>query len=325
MKPTVKDVARLAGVSSSSVSRYLNNTAKISPLAAFKIKKAIQELNYIPNPIARSLKSGQSNIIGVILPSLNSYFSQLCNGISDFFYDYGYLVFFCESGENGEKEEFYINQMEQLKFAGIFLAAISSSPDRINELSKTTHTILFDRVKDAEVTMFLEDNYQLSKNLTEYAIKKGHKNILSLFGSSKSQHAIDRNAGTLSLMKKYDDIKITPIMDCYDREVTYSTIKKFFSKKEPPTAILAYGVKVTENVIATFNSLNINLFDIYFSCWALNNFEQQYGYNIPRIEENPYEMGLISSNELLNNINAGKKPSKKNILYLPTNFVTNTN
>ena len=78
MKITVKDVAKHANVSPSSVSRYLNNPNSINAENAFRIKNAIDDLNYTPNPVARSLKSGRSNLIGVIVPSINSYFSLLC-------------------------------------------------------------------------------------------------------------------------------------------------------------------------------------------------------------------------------------------------------
>lgn len=104
MKATIKDVAALANVSPSSVSRYTSNSNSINQKNAFRIKKAIDELQYTPNPFARSLKSGHSNLIGVIIPAMNSYFSQLCRAISDFFYQHDYLVFFVNREKTVKKK-----------------------------------------------------------------------------------------------------------------------------------------------------------------------------------------------------------------------------
>ena len=215
MNITVKDVARHAGVSPSSVSRFLNNPDSINAENAFRIKKAIDDLNYVPNPMARSLKNGRANLIGVMVPSLNSYFSLLCRAVSDFFYQQGYLVFICESGENGEKESYYLQQMLQLSFEGILLSAISTQAEELKKVSTMTKLVIVDRAIDVDIDTVAIDNEQTGEELTDYVLSLGYTNILGLFGSSRSKHALERLSGARQSLAKHPQAVMTTQMDCY--------------------------------------------------------------------------------------------------------------
>src|SRR5699024_4670477 len=103
-KPTIKDIASLSNVSVSTVSRVLNNSGYASDIVKRKVHKAAKELNYQPNAVAKSLKSNQTNTIGVIIPDIsNSYFMDISKGIEDRI-DKHYNIIFCSSNENPEKE-----------------------------------------------------------------------------------------------------------------------------------------------------------------------------------------------------------------------------
>ena len=317
MKITVKDVAKHANVSPSSVSRYLNNPNSINAENAFRIKNAIDDLNYTPNPVARSLNSGRSNLIGVIVPSINSYFSLLCRAASDFFYQQGYLVFFCESGENGEKEEYYLQKMLQFSFEGILLSAISTPPKELQRISTLTELVLVDRTVDADVDTVAIDNKQLGGELTRHVISLGYNNILGLFGSSHSKHAQMRLAGAKEVLGEHKDIILTTQMDCYSNDTTYHTIKNSLASLTPPKAIISYGLTVSENTLIALNTLNMRIpDDIFIACWGLNDFKDKYRLALPIVEENPYEMGITASSILLKKIkkqDTGKKA--KNYIF----------
>lgn len=322
MPATVKDVAELANVSPSSVSRYLNNPNSIKAKNAFRIKNAIDELNFIPNPVARSLKSGHSNLIGVVVPSMNSYFSQVCRAVSDFFYQHDYLVFFCESGEGGEKENYYLQEMLRLRFEGILLSAISSSSEDIKRIAKTSELVLVDRTVDADIDTIAEDNELWGEKLTEHILSSGHKKILGLFGSDKSRHAIQRLEGARKAADCHPDAELITQMNCYDHDYVYQVTQDALNMPEPPTAIITYGLTVTENTVIVLNHLNLRVpDDIFLACWALNDFRYRYRLEVPIIEENPYEMGITASDLLLKKIkNPGKKSRAKTHIF-PVNFV----
>ena len=92
-KVTIREVAELAGVSISSVSRYLADPKSIQPLAAYNIKNAINELQYEPNMFARNLKRGQTQIVGLIVPHMEYFFGKICHVVSDYFFERKYITY----------------------------------------------------------------------------------------------------------------------------------------------------------------------------------------------------------------------------------------
>lgn len=316
MNITVKDVARHANVSPSSVSRYLNNPDSINAENAFRIKKAIDDLNYVPNPMARSLKNGRSNLIGVMVPSLNSYFSLLCRAVSDFFYQQGYLVFICESGENGEKESYYLQQMLQLSFEGILLSAISTPAEELKKVASMTKLVIVDRAIDVDIDTVAIDNERTGEELTSHVLSLGHTNILGLFGSSRSKHALQRLSGARQAMSTHPEATLAAQMDCYSNATTFQAIKDSLSAPTPPTAIISYGLTVSENALIVLNTLNLRTpDDIFMACWGLNDFRDKYRLSLPFIEENPYEMGITASSLLLKKVKK-QDTSKKARTYI---------
>ena len=110
-RATIKDVAALAGVSISTVSRYLSNPESVKPFAAYKIKDAVNQLGYVPNTFARSLRKGSSRTVGVVVPNLEFFFGKASKAISDYFYGQGYVTFICETDNESDKEKFFIQQL----------------------------------------------------------------------------------------------------------------------------------------------------------------------------------------------------------------------
>lgn len=304
MNITVKDVAKHANVSPSSVSRYLNNPDSINAENAFRIRKAIDELNYVPNPMARSLKNGRSNLIGVIVPSLNSYFSLLCRAISDFFYQQGYLVFICEAGAMGEKESYYLQQMLQLSFEGILLAARSTPPEELEKIASMTKLVLVHQSVSAEIDTVTLDNKNLGEELTSHVLSLGYTNILGLFAASHGNHSLSRLEGARKAMARYPEASLTVKMDCQGSySVSYQVIRDSLASAAPPDAIIAYGFSVSENALTALNALNLRTpGDIFMGCWGLNDFKDKYHIPIPFIEEDLYEMGITASSLLLKKI-----------------------
>ena len=110
----IRDVAKEAGVSVASVSRYLNRKGYISEDTKLKIKRAIDKLEYIPNQVARSLTTKQTNFIGLIVPDImNPFFPELARAVEDIALSYGYTVVLCNSDEKSEKEIHYIDTLKQ--------------------------------------------------------------------------------------------------------------------------------------------------------------------------------------------------------------------
>src|SRR5436190_1740410 len=122
MSSNIKDVARLAGVSSATVSRALSNKANVRPEIQQRVVEAAKHLNYRPSRVARSLRAQRSNIIGLIISDIqNPFFTALVRGAEDIAYGSQYALFLCNSDEEVEKEKLYIELMIAEQVAGVII------------------------------------------------------------------------------------------------------------------------------------------------------------------------------------------------------------
>lgn len=200
MATTIKDVAKQAGVSVATVSRYINSKGYISEEAQCLIKLAIEELNYKPNQIARSLSKKQMTIIGLIVPDItNPFFPQLARAIEDTALKRGYTVILCNSDEQAAKEQQYIDSLQQSYIAGFIIAT--------NQLNERTYkqlnvpVVLLDRGQGSEILSVITNNHIGAKIGTEYLLQCGATQIACISGPSHLEPAKERVAGFLQAMQ----------------------------------------------------------------------------------------------------------------------------
>ena len=135
---TIKEVSQRAGVSSATVSHVINNTRYVSDEVRERVLKAIDELNYKPNYIARTLRKGKSDTIGVIIPNTrNTYFTELAWCIEQVASKDNYRIIISNSENNPEKEVFYINILMQKQVDGIVFFSSINNEDCLLYTSRT--------------------------------------------------------------------------------------------------------------------------------------------------------------------------------------------
>ena len=117
---SIREVARIAGVSPSTVSRVMNGTANVEENKREKVLRAIEETGFKPNELARALYKKSSRIIGIIVPNIeNAFFGELARAAEEEAYRNGYKVLLCNSNNNTEKELLNIHILDQMKADGI--------------------------------------------------------------------------------------------------------------------------------------------------------------------------------------------------------------
>src|SRR5512136_1608038 len=122
--PTIKDVAQLAGVTVTTVSRVLNNKGYISDQTRKKVGDAMKELDYVPNEMARSLLKQRSSIIGLIVPAVSHpFFGELAMHVEYYAYEMGYKILLCNSHLDSAKERDYIDMLKRHKVDGIIMGS----------------------------------------------------------------------------------------------------------------------------------------------------------------------------------------------------------
>lgn len=206
-KVSLKDIAQKIGVSTALVSYVLNDKEKESRVGkemAAKIRKTAKELNYQPNQIARSLKSGKTNTIGLILADIsNPFFSQIARVIEDEAKKHNYTVIFGSSDENLEKSQDLINVLLNRQVDGFIIAPSEGSENQIKDLKKNNIPfVLIDRYFPKIETNYIAiDNYKSSYEAVSHLINAGHKRIGMIAYKTNLFHMQERMRGYKDAMR----------------------------------------------------------------------------------------------------------------------------
>lgn len=195
---TVRDVASRAGVSPITVSRVINNTGYISRATRDKVEAAIAELGYVPNGLARSLRSKRSHTLAFVTTDItNPFFTSMARGIEDAASAAGYTVLFCNTDENAEKEDRYVQLLLQKQTDGVLLVPAKSSPRSVELLhDQDTPVVVLDRaIGSLKADVVRCDSVQGAFDLIRVLLERGHQRIAALGGPIGISTADDRIAG----------------------------------------------------------------------------------------------------------------------------------
>lgn len=180
--PTIKDVAERAGVSVTTVSRVLNNRGYISEATRKKVYQAMEELDYQPNEVARSLFRKKSNIIGLIVPTVaHPFFAELTAYLETYAYSRGYKVLICNSQLDASKEQEYIWMLRRNQVDGIIMASHTLEVEEYKKLDLPV--VAFDRFISKRIPYVTSDNYQGGRLAVELLLERGCKQIAHMCGS----------------------------------------------------------------------------------------------------------------------------------------------
>ncbi len=180
--PTIRDVAEKAGVSVTTVSRVLNNRGYISEATRKKVYKAMEELDYQPNEVARSLFRKRSNIIGLIVPTVaHPFFAELTAYVETYAYARGYKVLICNSQLDASKEQEYVGMLRRNQVDGIIMASHTLEVEEYKKLNLPVVT--FERFISNRIPYVTSNNYQGGKLAVELLLERGCKMIAHMCGS----------------------------------------------------------------------------------------------------------------------------------------------
>ena len=180
--PTIKDVAEKAGVSIATVSRVFNNRGYLSDDVKQKVARAMEELDYHPNDLARSLHNRKSWLIGLIVPSVaHPFFGEIARYVEGYAYGKGYKVLLCNSLQEGEKEREYIKMLKRSQVDGIIMG--SHILDTLGYVEAHLPVISLERELSPDIPYVCCDNRQGGELATRYLIAKGSRNLIHISGS----------------------------------------------------------------------------------------------------------------------------------------------
>jgi len=252
IKVKLNDVAKAAGVSPTTVSRVLNNRGYIGEKTRKKVKDAMEQLNYYPNEIARSLFINKSYLIGLIFPTTsNPFYGQLIFHLENICESLGYKVLLCNSEGREDKEKTYLEMLQRHQVDGIIAGAHNTGIKEYN--TPNLPLVGIDRYLSKNVPVVSSDNYNGGKIATQLLINKGCQEIVHINGPS------DLETPANLRKKAYEDVMTANNLNPVAYEICEDTIERVFDENPGVDGIFASDDFIAANVISEAKRRNINI------------------------------------------------------------------
>lgn len=252
-KPTIADVAALAGVSVAAVSQVISGKGRISSWTAQIVKDAINELGYVRNHNASTLRSGKTNLIGIVLHNISDNFcAELLDGVSGELEANGKIPLFIQYGNDGASLENRIDLFLHLNVDGIILITPYDVSDDLYIRLSNTPTAYISRNCHYNKKHHIGPNYfNAVETATEHLIKHGHRNIAFIGGEKDSYSRAERIGGFFSALISYDVIPHNEwIIDCPNNQrIAAEKTSNLLTHNPQITAILAYDEMTANGAI----------------------------------------------------------------------------
>ncbi|MEN5270314.1 LacI family DNA-binding transcriptional regulator [Stenotrophomonas sepilia] len=203
MSISINDVARVAGVSKSTVSRVLGG-GPVSEAVRGRVESAIRQTGYHPNLQARRLRARHTGIIGLIVADIrNPFFTALIRAVEEVAYREGLRVTLCNTDEDPEREALYLQLMHEERISGLIFAPTRTTVGRLDRLTLDYPTVLVDRAAPGgSIDSVVLDNAAAMAGLVEHLAERGYCRIGGLFGST-STTAAERRDGYIAAMRRH--------------------------------------------------------------------------------------------------------------------------
>ena len=320
-KVRIVDVAAHAGVSKSTVSQYLNGRfGHMSPPTKEKIRNAIADLNYVPNPIARSLKSDKTKTIGVIVRDITGFNTgRILRGIDDFCKKNEYNVLIYNTDFNEDIEKRSLQTLKQLCVDGIIITATGKNTELINSYHQSGFPIVqFQLEYQQSPTNIVLSNYQqAAQQATEYLIGLGHQRIAFMTQPIEAELSRSQRYQGYKTALQIHNIPIdNSLIQYWDRDKGFhqSPIELIHSES-PPTALFTQHLAITTELLKLLNKAHISIPNTV-SIIGFDEIPMVEMFKVPItvIKQDSYNIGTAAAKALLFMLSNKTNETKKIIV-----------
>jgi len=322
--PTIHDVAQKAGVSIVTASRVINNVQTVRPALRKRVMQAIDELGYVPNAAARSLRSRQTRIIALVVPVIASHhWHGIIQGIQDAAHEQSYVVQLYSTHNNLKKQNQYLDTIISQNTAGVIIAPCSSNPEELEPLQRhqIPTVIVNRRVEDWDGDVVYSDCTSGAYMLVNHLLELGHERIALISGSKEISTQQDRVAGYCQALNEAGiaiDRSLILHSDSHKEQDTKLT-ELLLELDSPPTAIFATSDTVMLHVLDVLNRRKINVpNDIALVCFG--DIADAYFPFFTLVLEPAYQMGLNATQLLISRLENSDNWQPRQVV-MPTRLV----
>lgn len=265
-KVTIREVAKEANVSISTVSKALNQKGYVSDKTAKRIQEAVEKLNYQVNANARSLKAERTNKVGLIISDIsNPYLMSIAKELETTIRSIGCHMILMSHNDDEQQERELIQLILEQQVDGLVMIPTGGNGDLIEVVQRRgIPVIAVDRLTDGVITDSIEDdNYYGSYEAIEYLNRLGHKKIALLYGHHNHSNGRDRYQGALDAMRANGNITDERYVRqaFFYEENAFRETKEMLLLQEPPTAIYSCNNTMTRGVLKAIYEQNLQVPD----------------------------------------------------------------
>lgn len=324
---TIYHIAQKANVSPMTVSKVINNTGRISEQTRKRVKKVMEDLNYIPNSNARSLVLQQTQILSLLITDItNPFYTSLARGAEDSAKKLGYRLLFGNSDEDYNKERDYVDMILSTRVDGVLFAPAGDGS--LKNLEKLrAHNIPFviiDRsVSGIESDIVSGDSRQGSRNLVDYLVGLGHRRIALVNGSLDVSTARLRYEGYAEALQLHG-IPLDEELVIYKSYLEYKDedqLGRLLGLKEPPTAIFAANNVLAVGVISELRKRGIHVpGDMSVVCFDDLDLSSALDPFLTVAAQPAYQFGAMGIQLLVERIQGNAVPEARKVI-LPSELI----
>lgn len=328
----LEDIARKLNLSIATVSRALDKNPRVKPSTQERVLKTAEKMGYMPNQIAKSLSSGKTNIIGVIIPRYDEpFFIEVCRGIDHYAREHNYKILISSSRNSFEFEKENLISFERGLVDGIILSPTHETEIFThikNIVKKDIPIVLFDNIKEhvPGADHVVIDDIQATYDGVKHLIEKGRKNIAYIGGLEQKKVFQDRYKGYLKTLEDHNlPVHNEIIFHCnsYERKVEENEIENFLKNlKKPIDAVFTctdnYGIIAIKKLSKLGYKIPEDISVVGFGDVGMGNIVIP---SLTSVFQPSFEMGEVSAKLLLEQINnTSEKKHQKKVIKLTTNL-----
>lgn len=325
--PTIKDVAKRAGVAPITASRVINDSGYVSEETRRRVEAAIEELGYVPNRVARSLRSKQTHTLALVLTDItNPFWTTVARGVEDAASEDGFSVILCNTDESEAKEQSYVRLLLQKQADGFLLVPANSTSRSVVLIQKQqVPLVILDRSVASPVDTVRSDSKGGAYQLTRHLLKLGHRRIAVLSGPQGVSTALDRVAGYRQAMTEaglpLDDRMV--IYGPFTQQGGYEMTQQLLTLALRPTALFAANNFIAIGAFRALREAGLRVPDD-ISLVAFDDLPGTFTMEpfLTVAAQQAYEMGRVATQLLLERLtDASKAASEPSEIVLPTDLI----
>lgn len=315
-RPTLRDVSALAGVSPKTVSRVINADPAVAPATAERVREAIRQLGFRPNPVARSLRVGRDDAVGLVVENIRDpFFAEVTGAIEELARERGMFVIVTSSGYAPENERTAIAGLTNRRVAGIIITPTSADHSYLGQYLPRLPAVFVDRPPiQYEADVVLSDNEGGARAATEHLIRHGHRRIAFVSDRLHVYTTRLRYQGFRMAMQDAGipvDERLVRVNSSDAQNATAETLE-LVSSAHPPTAVISANARCSLGVVRALHlSGHTEIAHVSF-----DDFPAADSLTPPvtAISQDPDHLGRTAARLLFDRLNGESGPPRRVVL-----------